>query len=525
MSDNAREKNTIDTTLKLDSEHQAGKGESFTPPEKKGEKQWISAAVSPEPHRRGTSVSPPTPLQVATGGMSLQSEDVMSLHLRNTLHFAARMGDLRTIMSLTNAGGVDLLEARSAGGKTSLHIAVENERAEAVRALLALGASAESFDHNGNTPLHFAAEKGNLDLCRVLIDRGVSVFKLNSDEHTPLYLAVANGHLGIVALFIENALRQNSKGMLSAEQFSQLIVACADRGHLQILQELLRNRSGLVAEGSNNNMLAEAAAKRGARDGSETRNGKEKGAEKGKGPSASAATLFPPSGLEFDDASSESDRDAMRRKNRKGKAKVSDGSGGEASRSASPRPHSPGSVEGGKASGDDTLGPHLSTTIGFGSGTHAQTATSGGGGGTVMMVPGGGDAEAKYLEPWQVPGILAASDRGYKAIVLALVNDTQPIPKTLSGPHALDHLSLTRTPLTALDLSFCNLEKLPRGIISLRWLQYLNLASNSLHELPEEIGSLNRLQRLDLSRNQLLSLPFQMGDLPDLRRLVIALRG
>jgi len=73
--------------------------------------------------------------------------------------------------------------------------------------------------------------------------------------------------------------------------------------------------------------------------------------------------------------------------------------------------------------------------------------------------------------------------------------------------------------ITALNLSFNQLQVLPETIGNLINLQMLNLFYNQLQVLPETIGNLVNLRELELSWNQLQVLPETICNLVNLREL------
>ncbi|MGK7898943.1 MAG: leucine-rich repeat domain-containing protein, partial [Xenococcus sp. (in: cyanobacteria)] len=75
--------------------------------------------------------------------------------------------------------------------------------------------------------------------------------------------------------------------------------------------------------------------------------------------------------------------------------------------------------------------------------------------------------------------------------------------------------------LKNLDLSWKNIDKLPKSLGNLSNLTELDLSSNQLTNLPESIGSLSNLTRLDLSSNQLTDLPESIGILSNLNELYL----
>jgi ankyrin repeat protein len=71
---------------------------------------------------------------------------------------------------------------------------------DALRFLLAHGASIEATNHTGFTALHHAAEYGSLEAARILLVAGADPKHTNLDGVTPLARARQEGHLEVAEL-------------------------------------------------------------------------------------------------------------------------------------------------------------------------------------------------------------------------------------------------------------------------------------------------------------------------------------
>ena len=93
---------------------------------------------------------------------------------------------------------------------------------EAVRTLLAAGASANARNGNGQTPLHIAAGEGSAEICKLLIDAGADVeAEFDFDGSRPLSIAVWRGHEEVCKLLIDHGadyFLKNSRGDSAALQ-------------------------------------------------------------------------------------------------------------------------------------------------------------------------------------------------------------------------------------------------------------------------------------------------------------------
>jgi len=151
---------------------------------------------------------------------------------------AAESGaDAATVSSLCarlGAASVDV-DARGPDGDTALHLAALYGRADAVRALLAAGASPRSLDGDGGTPLHDAAAGGFEEVCAALLEAAASASESSAsspdaarasaanardgDGETPLHTAARGGHAGVVAMLLgagADASAKSDAGLLPA---------------------------------------------------------------------------------------------------------------------------------------------------------------------------------------------------------------------------------------------------------------------------------------------------------------------
>jgi ankyrin repeat protein len=96
--------------------------------------------------------------------------------------------------------GVALLPRRARAQELleDLVIAVRNDRAGEVRALLARGLDANSVDAGGDSLLLIAAREGNVATVDVLIAARAKVDAVNAHNDTPMLVAALKGHLAIM---------------------------------------------------------------------------------------------------------------------------------------------------------------------------------------------------------------------------------------------------------------------------------------------------------------------------------------
>jgi uncharacterized protein len=115
---------------------------------------------------------------------------------------AAMVGDTLTMGRALAAGAaIDSLDTRrSENGRRALNWAALNDKADAIRFLVAHGAAVNIANLTGFTPLHHAAESGSLNAAKALLDAGADPTWPNNMGETPLDVAVRTSHLEVAAV-------------------------------------------------------------------------------------------------------------------------------------------------------------------------------------------------------------------------------------------------------------------------------------------------------------------------------------
>ena len=72
-----------------------------------------------------------------------------------------------------------------------------------------------------------------------------------------------------------------------------------------------------------------------------------------------------------------------------------------------------------------------------------------------------------------------------------------------------------------LDLSWLDLEEIPKEVFELTNLTRLDLFDNQIVEIPSEIAKLKNLTELILYYNQIVKLPSELGELTSLKELYL----
>jgi ankyrin repeat protein len=117
---------------------------------------------------------------------------------------AARAGDTLALGKALAAGArIDSLDLRrNPNGRRALNWAAWDNHPDAVRFLIAKGATVNLDNLTGFTPLHHAAENGSLEAAEALLDAGADPTWPNNLGETPAQVARRRMHLD-VALAIE----------------------------------------------------------------------------------------------------------------------------------------------------------------------------------------------------------------------------------------------------------------------------------------------------------------------------------
>jgi ankyrin repeat protein len=153
---------------------------------------------------------------------------------------AATFGDLDRLTELL-ADDPELVDAMSGDGFTPLHLAAFFGQADAVRLLLARGATA---DRNGTgwmtgTPLHAAASGSHASVVRLLLEAGADPNNRQRHGYTPLHSAAANGDLESVELLLDSGADPGA-----ANDDGDTALALAEREDDLVIVERLRDAAG-----------------------------------------------------------------------------------------------------------------------------------------------------------------------------------------------------------------------------------------------------------------------------------------
>lgn len=109
-----------------------------------------------------------------------QAEVPKGKYARSYLHFAAKVGDLLTLMTLLESGWN--LDVQDNQGKTPLYVAAYFGRQEIVEELLSAGAQVNLATGKGTTPLAIAVKKGHFEIAKMLRLAGGKILKASEEK-------------------------------------------------------------------------------------------------------------------------------------------------------------------------------------------------------------------------------------------------------------------------------------------------------------------------------------------------------
>lgn len=156
---------------------------------------------------------------------------------RTPLHWAAVTGKLDLAVALLDGVGCQPanVKATTGRGRTSLHLAAENDHVEIVEVLLACGANTEAASDGYWTPLLNAAQNGHDKVVDLLLGANAEVNARTSSGMTALHWAAENGHLKVVQRILrEDKALKNPKDGFDSTPLSR----AGQHGHQRIIHEL-----------------------------------------------------------------------------------------------------------------------------------------------------------------------------------------------------------------------------------------------------------------------------------------------
>lgn len=141
-----------------------------------------------------------------------------------------------SVIDMLLAKGVDI-ESRDQLGRTSLHIAAREGRADLLPELVSRGATANTTDNHNQTSLEGACRSGSLDTVKFLVSHGAEIN--HSKGCAALGIVARQGFLDIVTFLLDNGAEPFSESRNGPE-----LLRAAQGGNSEIVQLLISRGYG-----------------------------------------------------------------------------------------------------------------------------------------------------------------------------------------------------------------------------------------------------------------------------------------
>jgi ankyrin repeat protein len=185
--------------------------------------------------------------------------DEYSFRLNNTetrLFTAAEEGRIQAVKRIVKADNVDInWKNPNQGGKTPIHIAVENDHDDIVEFLISNGANVNARDGEESTPLMSAS---NVKIIWHLIENRAQVNATNKDGETPLHLASYLGKNPVVNMLIRNGANVNATDNRGNTPLHLAVYA-----NIRVVKSLLIAGANIYIRDENNETAREIAERNG----------------------------------------------------------------------------------------------------------------------------------------------------------------------------------------------------------------------------------------------------------------------
>ncbi|RFU79741.1 ankyrin-3 [Trichoderma arundinaceum] len=161
------------------------------------------------------------------------------------------MGKTAFISAAQSGNGniaVYLLEQGATSDLIALQLAIKTGQSKLVRHLIDAGADVNKVDTHGYNALMTAAEGGSTEVAKLLLEHGASVHMRSHSGETALHLAVEHGQAATYKMFIKSG----ADPLLKTDKGFSLIHLAAKEGHLNILQDLIREVHGEMNQKAEN---------------------------------------------------------------------------------------------------------------------------------------------------------------------------------------------------------------------------------------------------------------------------------
>ncbi len=161
------------------------------------------AVDTSHPKAPSLSVMIKRPLVVEPAGKTPSAPNAPAARPASEIVTASQRGDAARVRELLAAGG-NPNDVDPDTGRSALHFAARENRAEVVAILIDSKADINATDRTGKTPLTMAAENSAVDATKLLIERGADLNKRDQIGGTPLTWACGLGTAPTVKLLIDS---------------------------------------------------------------------------------------------------------------------------------------------------------------------------------------------------------------------------------------------------------------------------------------------------------------------------------
>ncbi|GAB1318562.1 Ankyrin-1 [Madurella fahalii] len=167
-----------------------------------------------------------------------------------SLMIASQHGRHEAVRLLLSHGAT--VFALNAKRQSALHLACHSGHFESVELLLAHGARTDDATANGKTPLLFAAISGHADVCRLLLEAGAFANARDAEGKTALHHASFHGHGDVVEVLLAHGAPTET---VTSQGDTALHIAC-EKGHARAVGALLSRGAGLEATRASDGLSA-----------------------------------------------------------------------------------------------------------------------------------------------------------------------------------------------------------------------------------------------------------------------------
>ncbi|MBM3610480.1 MAG: hypothetical protein FJX18_03005 [Alphaproteobacteria bacterium] len=192
-------------------------------------------------------------------GLGIVNPNMLDGNGKSPLYWALKNKQNEAAQTLIASKGFDI-NNQSPWGMSALHEAARGGNIDVVKKLVEKGADLNIKDVDGRTPLYWASERGHPEVVLFLIEKGADPTITDDDKRTILHRAARYGHTEVVKGVLEK-----TKLDINGEDSLENTALCwaAKNGHIETVQELLKNKADLNALKKNGGEIFQEIVKKG----------------------------------------------------------------------------------------------------------------------------------------------------------------------------------------------------------------------------------------------------------------------